>query len=52
MSTTYFSLPYSTIQRKSPKQTIRLTMITTYGVATGKYNGIVQKEVCMEDLFR
>ncbi len=36
----------------SPKQTIHLTMITTYGVATGKYNGIVQKEVCMEDLFR
>ncbi len=36
----------------SPKQTIHLTMITTYGVATDKYNGIVQKEVCMEDLFR
>ena len=36
----------------SPKQTVHLTMITTYGVATGKYGGIVQKEVVMKDLFR
>ena len=35
----------------SPKQTIHLTMITTYGVAYGKHSGIVQKEVRMEDLF-
>lgn len=35
----------------SPKQTIRLTMITTYGVAYGKHSGIVQKEVRMDDLF-
>ena len=36
----------------SPKQTVHLTMITTYGVAYGKHSGIVQKEVKMEDLFR
>lgn len=36
----------------SPKQTVHLTMITTYGVAFGKHSGIVQKEVRMEDLFR
>ena len=35
----------------SPRQTIHLTMITTYGVACGKHSGIVQKEVCMDDLF-
>lgn len=36
----------------SPKQSIHLTMITTYGVAYGKHGGIVQKEVKMEDLFK
>ena len=36
----------------SPRQTVHLTMITTYGVAYGKHSGIVQKEVKMEDLFR
>ena len=35
----------------SPRQTIHLTMITTYGVAYGKHSGIVQKEVGMDDLF-
>lgn len=35
----------------SPKQTIHLTMITTYGVAYGKHSGIVQKEVTMDSLF-
>ena len=33
------------------KQTIHLTMITTYGVAYGKHSGIVQKQVLMDDLF-
>ncbi len=33
------------------KQTVHLTMITTYGVAYGKHSGIVQKEVRMDDLF-
>ena len=33
------------------KQTIHLTMITTYGVAYGKHSGIVQKQVVMDDLF-
>ena len=35
----------------SPKQTIHLTMITTYGIAYGKHSGIVQKEVTMDSLF-
>lgn len=35
----------------TPKQTIHLTMVTTYGVAYGKHSGIVQKEVVMDDLF-
>ena len=35
----------------SPRQTVHLTMVTTFGVARGKYSGIVQKEVRMEDLF-
>ena len=33
------------------KQTVHLTMITTYGIARGKHSGIVQKEVTMDDLF-
>lgn len=33
------------------KQTVHLTMITTYGVAYGKHAGIVQKQVVMDDLF-
>ena len=33
------------------KQTIHLTMVTTYGVAYGKHSGIVQKQVTMDDLF-
>lgn len=33
------------------KQTVHLTLITTYGVAYGKHSGIVQKEVVMDELF-
>ena len=33
------------------KKTIQLTMITTYGVKKGKYSGIVQKEILLDDLF-
>lgn len=33
------------------KQTVHLTMITTYGVAYGKHSGIVQKQVTMDELF-
>ena len=29
----------------SPKQTVHLTMVTTYGVSYGKHSGIVQKQV-------
>lgn len=35
----------------STKQTVHLTMITTFGVAYGKHSGIVQKEVTMAHLF-
>ena len=35
----------------SPKQTVHLTMITTYGVAYGKHSGIVQKQVVLDNLF-
>ena len=33
------------------RQTVHLTMITTYGVAYGKHSGIVQKQIVMDDLF-
>ena len=33
------------------KQTIHLTMITTYGVAYGRHSNIVQKQVVMDNLF-
>ena len=29
-----------------------VTMVTTYGVASGKNNGVVGNEVMMDDLFR
>lgn len=35
----------------SPKQTVHLTMVTTFGVAQGKYSGIVQRQVILDDLF-
>lgn len=35
----------------SPRQTVHMTMVTTFGVAYGKHSGIVQKEVTMEQLF-
>lgn len=35
----------------SAKQTVHLTMITTYGVAYGKHSNMVQKQVVMDDLF-
>lgn len=34
------------------KQSIHLTMISTFGVAYGKHSGIVQKELTIDDLFR
>jgi hypothetical protein len=36
----------------SPKQTVHLTLVTTYGVAPGLHSGIVQKSVTMDDLFQ
>lgn len=38
-------------QALGPKQTVHLTLVTTYGVVAGKYSGIVQREVVMDDLF-
>lgn len=35
----------------SPKQTVHLTMITTFGITSGKHSGVVQKSITMEDLF-
>ena len=35
----------------SKKQTVHLTLVTTYGVAYGKHSGIVQREVTMDELF-
>ena len=33
------------------KQTVHLTMVTTYGVTYGKHSGIVQRQITMDDLF-
>lgn len=38
-------------QTLTRKQTVHLTMVTTYGVAHGKHSGVVQKSVTMNDLF-
>ena len=35
----------------SAKQTVHLTMVTTFGITYGKHSGIVQRKVTMEDLF-
>ena len=36
----------------SAKQTVHLTMVTTFGITYGKHSGIVQRQVTMEDLFQ
>lgn len=42
----------STLQQSlSPRQTIHLTFVTTYGITYGKYSGIIQKSLTMDDLF-
>lgn len=33
------------------KQTVHLTMITTYGIAYGKHIGLIQKQLTLDDLF-
>lgn len=33
------------------KKALQLVMITTYGVRQNAHSGIVQSQVCMEDLF-
>ncbi len=39
-------------QTLSAKQSIHLTLVTTFGVAYNKYSGIVQKSITLDDLFR
>lgn len=39
------------MEKLSPKQTVHLTFITTYGIKENSYSGQVQSEVKMEDLF-
>ena len=34
------------------RKAIHLTMVTTYGLAPGKYRGSVQSEVTVDDLFQ
>lgn len=36
----------------SPRQTLHLTLLTTYGVAQNEYWNMVQNEVTMDDLFK
>lgn len=35
----------------SPKQTVHLTMVTTYGVKPNMHSGFVQRQVTLDDLF-
>ena len=35
----------------SAKQTVHLTMVTTFGITYGKHSGIVQRQVLMDELF-
>lgn len=35
----------------SARQTVHLTMVTTYGITYGKHSGIVQKQITIDDLF-
>jgi len=34
------------------KKSLQTTMITTYGVKQGKYSGIIQSQVTLDDLFK
>lgn len=36
----------------SAKQTVHLTMVTSFGITYGKHSGIVQRQATMEDLFQ
>jgi hypothetical protein len=35
----------------SAKETVHLTMVSTYGIAYGKHTGIVQRSITIDDLF-
>jgi AAA+ ATPase superfamily predicted ATPase len=42
----------STFKRETAtKKAIHITLVTTYGLSSSKYNGIVQSEITMHDLF-
>lgn len=34
------------------KKSLQITMITTYGVKQGKYSGLIQSQVLLDDLFQ
>lgn len=38
-------------QETQTRKALHLTMVTTYGVKRNMYSGLVQSEVCMDDLF-
>ena len=33
------------------KKSLQITMITTYGIKRGKYSGLIQSQVLLDDLF-
>ena len=39
------------IERVSPKQTVHLTLIASYGLVNNEYSSQVQSVVCLDDLF-
>ena len=34
------------------KKSLQITMITTYGIKQGKYSGLIQSQVLLDDLFQ
>ena len=42
-----------TLKATLPKRhTIHLTMVSTYGIAYGKYSGVAQRSITIDDLFK
>ena len=40
------------VRESKSKNSIQLTMITTYGIHKNKYSGVVNNQVVMDDLFQ
>ena len=40
------------VRETKTKDSIQMTMITTFGVRKNKFSGIVNNQVCMDDLFQ